>query len=250
MRLINSTSADAVKKVACIGSSSTLGKFGFDWIGALEKQPDNASFRFYNFGVNGDLAYNGLQRIKDVIDSSPDYVVVQFGVNDAMASGSKRALKSFRRRKNLPVDPSPDWYRENMLAIVRSLKMNTHAQIALCSLNPLGEAPNSKNPYQAEVNRLVVDYNRILRQIVIDEKITYLPIYDRIQELFPAPSGKILTDRPYQIFIAGFEHMVLRMGQDDISRRQGWSYHIDGVHLNSKGGKVFVDLVQDFIKSQ
>ena len=57
--------------VACLGSSSTAGKGqAFDWMAELRRRPGNGQFEFRNFGVGGDLAYNALQRLPDVLPSS------------------------------------------------------------------------------------------------------------------------------------------------------------------------------------
>ena len=29
----------------------------------------------------------------------------------------------------------------------------------------------------------------------------------------------------------------------------GWEFHIDGIHLNSKGGRILVEVVQQFLDS-
>jgi hypothetical protein len=36
---------------------------------------------------------------------------------------------------------------------------------------------------------------------------------------------------------------------DDISRMNGWVFHTDGIHLNSRGGAILVDVVQQFLDS-
>jgi hypothetical protein len=54
--------------VACLGSSSTAGKGqAFNWIIELQRRLGETRFAFRNFGVGGDLAYNALQRLSDVI---------------------------------------------------------------------------------------------------------------------------------------------------------------------------------------
>jgi hypothetical protein len=43
--------------------------------------------------------------------------------------------------------------------------------------------------------------------------------------------------------------MLLRHGFDDISRTNGWHFHIDGIHLNTEGGRILTDAVQQFLCS-
>jgi hypothetical protein len=43
--------------------------------------------------------------------------------------------------------------------------------------------------------------------------------------------------------------MILRRSFDQISQRNGWELHIDGIHLNTKGGRILTDVVQQFLDS-
>jgi hypothetical protein len=113
--------------------------------------------------VGGYLAYNALERLSDVIASDPKKVVVFTGGNDVLALVSTKARRFFRVSKRLPRDPSPDWFRENLQGIIRRLKAETMASIALCSLPPIGEDPASANPFQSELNRRIEEFSVIIR---------------------------------------------------------------------------------------
>jgi hypothetical protein len=45
-----------------------------------------------------------------------------------------------------------------------------------------------------------------------------------------------------------FRTLVLGRSPDEVSRLNGWEFHTDGVHLNSRGGLLLADLVQTFIE--
>jgi hypothetical protein len=45
-----------------------------------------------------------------------------------------------------------------------------------------------------------------------------------------------------------FRTLVLRKSHDEVSRLNGWDFHTDGVHLNSRGGLIVADLVEKFIE--
>jgi hypothetical protein len=45
-----------------------------------------------------------------------------------------------------------------------------------------------------------------------------------------------------------FRTLVLRKSPDEVSRMNGWLFHTDGVHLNSRGGLIVADLVGTFIE--
>ena len=91
-----------------------------------------------NFGVGGDLAYNALQRPSQVIESNPQKIVVLIGANDVLGIVSAKLRKFYRFAKKLPQHSSPEWFRANLQTIVRRLKEDTSADLALCSLAPIG----------------------------------------------------------------------------------------------------------------
>lgn len=43
--------------------------------------------------------------------------------------------------------------------------------------------------------------------------------------------------------------MILRRSFDEISRSNGWEFHIDGIHLNTRGGRILAEAVQRFLDS-
>lgn len=140
--------------VACLGSSSTAGKGqAFNWIGALQNRLGRERFVLRNFGVGGDLAYNALQRLSQVIESNPQKVVVLIGANDVLGI----------------VSP-------NLRSIVRRLKEDTSADLALCSLAPIGEDLDSTNPFQREINLQVRRFSSIIREIATEENIHYIDV--------------------------------------------------------------------------
>ncbi len=135
-------------------SSSTAGKGqAFNRIRELQRRLGERRVTFRNFGVGGDLAYNALQRLSKVIASRPKKIVVFIGGNDVLTLVSTKARTFSRIAKRLPRDPSPEWFRENLRAIVLRLKSGTSATIALCSLPPIGEDAVSASPFQSELNR-------------------------------------------------------------------------------------------------
>lgn len=246
----SATDQPGMKKsiVACLGASATIAIGSYDWIRDLEQRPANASFRFYRFAEGGDLAYNGLQRLPQIINCHPNYVIILLGENDVMTLISKAVYRFARLTKHLPRKPSPEWFRENMQAIVRRLKSDTSARIALVSLIPVGEDPSSVNPFQAEANRRIAEYSTILKEIASAEAISYLPFYERMHELILASPGRAFTSFNFLPFYRDvFRQFVLHKNHDEIGKLNGWHFHRDGIHLNSRSGKILADLVQQFI---
>ena len=161
--------------VACVGSSSTAGKGqAFNWIVELARRPQNRRFSFRNFGIGGDLSFNVLERLPQVLDCRPKIVVVAIGNNDVLALASPKARRFFRIVKRLPHTPSAAWFRENLAAIARGLKDSGRATVGLCSLPPIGEDPDSAQPFQRELNRRSGQLNAMIQDIAQEESVAYI----------------------------------------------------------------------------
>ncbi|OKO87199.1 hypothetical protein AC629_14730 [Bradyrhizobium sp. NAS80.1] len=241
----------APKIIACLGSSSTAGKGqAFDWIAELRRRPRNGQFKFRNFGVGGDLAYNALQRLPDVLACRPSKVVVWVGGNDVLALVSSKARRFFVFSKRLPCNPSPSWFRENLAEIARTLKSETEADIGFCSLCPIGEALDSADPFQSELNRRVEEYSAIVAAVADAEGCSCISLYEAISEAIRASPGRAFIAFKFLPFYRdAFRVVVLRQSPDEVARRNGWLFHTDGVHLNSRAGRIVADRIQEFIEA-
>jgi len=235
--------------VACLGSSSTAGKGqAFDWVAELRARPVNAGIEFRNFGVGGDLAFNALQRLPALLACRPGKVVVWIGSNDVLALVSNKVRRFFALTKHLPRDPSPDWYRENLSEIVRRLKAGTAADIGLCSLCPIGEDPESDNPFQRELNHRIEDYSAIAAAIASQEGCRYIPLHEAVAAAIRASPGRAFTTFDFLPFYRdAFRVLLLRKSADEVAQLNGWRFHSDGVHLNSRAGHIVADHIQQFI---
>lgn len=235
--------------VACLGSSSTAGKGqAFDFIGELKRRPRNDRFDFRNFGVGGDLAYNALQRLPQVVASRPEKVVVWIGANDVLALVSSKVRRFFRLSKRLPAEPSREWFRENIEAIAHRLKKETTASVAICSLPPLGEDPTSAVPFQDALNRGIEEYSEIIRDVARKHDVGYIPLHEAMLAQIQASPGRAFTSFQFLPFYRdAFRVLILGKTPDEVAQLNGWRFHSDGIHLNSRGGIIAADLIQQFI---
>jgi len=236
--------------VACLGSSSIAGKGqAYDWIGSLARSMADKHVQFRNFGVGGDLAFNALQRVPEVVASSPDKVVVLVGGNDVLARTSAKARRFYRITKGISEEPSAELYRQNMTLLAQRLKLDTSAEIALCSLTPIGENLLSAVPFQQSLNRYLAEYSAIVREIASAEGLRYLPVFERMCDriaVLPGPSLDSFRFLP--MYRDAFRALILGKSPDQIADLNGWNFHADGVHLNSVGGKILAKLVREFIE--
>jgi len=229
--------------VACLGESLTKGgAVSYDWISDLQSCPQNASMRFVNLGVGGDPSYSALKRLPQVIQCRPNKVVVLTGPSDVANTICPTMRCLIGAWKHLPQQPSPEWFEENVRQIMSGLKNETTAHVALCSLPIIGEDPES------EANRRVGEYSAIIKQIAREENVTYLPYYERMNEQIVASSGRAFTGSVFLAMCqAAVQIYIFRRGLDEVAKQNGWRFHVDGIHLNSRGGKILADLVQEFV---
>jgi lysophospholipase L1-like esterase len=234
--------------VACLGASITAAKGSYNWIEDLSRRPTNSRLRFCNFGVGGDLAYNALKRLPSVISCNPHKVVILVGHNDVIAMVSRKVRRIFSVWKHLPRAPSPDFYAENLRAIVRQLKDETAATVALCSLSPIGEDPTSADSFQQKLNCRILEFNEIIRDVARDENLDYVPVYELFQrQTLSLPLRSFTAFKFTWFYRDALRQFVMHQDLDEISELNGWQVHTDGIHLNSRGGKILADAVQGWL---
>ena len=236
--------------VACLGSSTTAARGTYNWITELENRPRNRGYRFVNLGVGGDLSFNARRRVTRLIDSRPDRAIVLIGTNDILASVFPNFRRFAKRFKGLAQQPSVEAFRGNLVDIARRIGQETDARIALSSLAPVGEDPDSDDPTQAKLNVLFADYNQVIREVASSCDTYYIPFYERFVDAL----RQCGTRKPFQRLSFGAlyrDYLIREFAQrrsfDEIARINGWQFHIDGIHLNTAGGTILVDAVQGFL---
>jgi lysophospholipase L1-like esterase len=241
-----------IETVACVGSSTTAAKGTYRWIAELESRPRNGRFRFVNLGVGGDLSFNIVRRLPRVIATQPDRVIILIGTNDILASVFPNFRRMVRLWKGLSDAPTAQRFRETLSHITRTLRQETGARIALSSLAPVGEDPHSMDPVQSRLNELFAAYNGAIREVSSREGTDYIGFYEAFQdELKSSKAAKPFTRFSFPSFYRDYlvREMILRRSFDEISRINGWEFHIDGIHLNTRGGRILTEAVQRFLDS-
>ncbi|HEV3272614.1 MAG TPA: GDSL-type esterase/lipase family protein [Candidatus Methylacidiphilales bacterium] len=237
-----------MKTVVCFGASLTAGTVSFNYLDLLEARPSLAEFRFLNHGVNGDLAWNGLQRLDRVIAERPDFVAILIGTNDVNATMSERNLLRYKALNHLPSEPTLAWYESNLAEIVGRLKRETSAALALLSLAVIGE------DLEHEANRKIALYNEAIRRVAREENIACLPLHERMvaylreheEERAQLPPRLNYRDGLHNTGNALALHTA-GLSWDEVSRRNGLLVTTDGLHLNSVGAGMIADLIEAWL---
>jgi lysophospholipase L1-like esterase len=230
--------------VLCLGDSITHGHLGSDWTEVLAER----GLAVVNGGINGELAWNVVQRVDRALICRPDAVTVLIGANDALAVHDQASGRRYMKMVDLPRLPDLEWFEENLRELVRRLREGSQARIALMTLAPIGE--NSAAPIAA----LVAECNRIIARVAGDLGVELLPLHDRLTALLDARRGSPRhTYRPgmrswTRMVGAGALHYLAGMHWDQIAARRGMSVTVDLVHLNDRAGAVVAELVEGFAR--
>jgi len=227
-------------RVACLGDSLTRAQFSVDYLDLLARRHPPGDVHLTRFGVNGDFAYNLLQRLDPVNANQPDVITVLIGTNDARASLAGHRVEQTMKRKKLPERPSAAWFRQCLTAIVERLRAETDASIALLSLPVLGQQPDGAAAQASQA------YSRMIADVAATHATTYLPLHERqIEELrqadpLPIPYREVTPAAGIGVLV---RHTVLRRSLDTISRRRGLLLTTDHIHQNSRGAGLIAEVV-------
>jgi lysophospholipase L1-like esterase len=225
--------------LVCAGDSITHGAMTPNWVtrvaDSLAPTTDTV-----NAGFAGDLAWNLLSRLDDIIACRPSVVTVLIGTNDALAQISPSWSDGYMKAQHLPQRPTAQSYEDNLRQIVHRLRTETTAAVALMSLPPLGGATKGR------WHDHLAPYNAIVQTVATEAGVPVLPVHDRIAELItdqpPTPwdgTKKLMAATLAQRFL-------LRRSWEAIARRHGFATTTDGVHLNVAAAARIAALVEQF----
>jgi lysophospholipase L1-like esterase len=227
--------------VVVAGASIVRGKASVDFVQVLRERFPSRSF--VNAGVNGNVAWELLQRLGPIVACRPSHVVMLVGTNDVQATLSVDAMRETRESKGLPEDPSLGWFAACLDDIVERLH-DAGAAVAICSLPPIGQ------DLDAPVNVVVREANAEIARVCGQRGATYLPVYENLTELLAsqhATTGPAWTGSWLPGARSLIEHFVLRRSYDSIALAQGWVLSPDGVHMDSTGAAIIADTVSAWL---
>ncbi|HEY7597907.1 MAG TPA: GDSL-type esterase/lipase family protein [Actinophytocola sp.] len=210
-------------RVVCLGASTVRGNVSFNFVDELAARlPDR---QWINAGMNGDTSAQILARLDDVVACRPDHVVVQVGANDVLK------------------EVSLDTYEANLTAIVRRLRAETGAHVALMSIQVVGDRPD------AGVNRELDRVNAIIRRAAQEHDVAYLPLNERLRDMLREHpgTGRDLPGSMMPVIRGIVLRLGLGVGLDRIGRLNGYAIHTDGLHLATPAGMVAAGLVEEFV---
>ncbi|MFF7813600.1 SGNH/GDSL hydrolase family protein [Streptomyces sp. NPDC007945] len=227
-------------RIACLGDSLTRAQFSVDYLEPLRRRHPPGDAQLARFGVNGDFAYNLLQRLDAVVANPPDVITVLIGTNDARASVAGHPVEQVMKRKRLPQRPSAGWFQECLGAVVTRLRAETDATLGLLSLPVLGQQLDGAAAQASQA------YSRMIAEVADTNKVAYLPLHERqIEDLRRADAPPIPYREATPAAVAGvlLQRAVLRRSLDAISQRRGLVLTTDHVHQNSRGAAHIAEVI-------
>ena len=234
------------KILACLGDSITHGHVGQGYIKQVSTALAKHDVAVMNAGINGDLAYNLYQRLDAVIAHRPDFVSVMIGTNDANGSLNEAKEQMYMEMKGLPQAPELDFYREFLTKIVKRLKSETNAKVAILSLPVLGEDLNSK------ANRAIQKHNTVIKEIALNEQVTYLPLNEAqvaVLETEAIPEALRLSDSDARNSLAKaqFSHYILQRSWDEVAAGNNLVLTTETIHMSDRGAAMIAEQILGFV---
>ena len=242
---INSKSKKNQRIIACIGDSLTHGNIGQSWVDYLRQEFPNDVF--LNDGINGNTAWQVIQRLDPILQCQPDLIILMIGTNDALGSFDINSGLRYKKNNELPEVPTLEKYKEHLNELIE--KIGIQSKIAICTLPPIGENVNS------EVNKHVNLFNDYIKLIANQKNLSLLTVSDALWSEINSRTYPIKLDfnskaMPLMLkrILGGiFHHYLFKKSWNDISRAKGQWILFDQIHLNERGAEIVYKLAKDFI---
>lgn len=242
----NLDSSSSALRTVCIGDSITFGNVSANYVKMLETRFIERAIPmdFINAGINGDLAYNVVQRLNPIIACQPHFATILIGSNDANVTMFPTLAPTFIKILHLPQAPTKEWSSEMVKTIIYRLQTETHAKIALLSIPPFGEDPK-ESAFQKGI-----EFAEVIKEIASSSGVPYLPLQEQMVDFLKKSPSK--DAQPYEKSIrlarkGVFLHFLLRQSWNAVGKRSGFQLHSDYFHLNENGAKMIADLIDQFI---
>ncbi|WP_244288447.1 SGNH/GDSL hydrolase family protein [Leptospira dzoumogneensis] len=231
--------------VVFLGDSITHGTVSHNYVQSLSEEPNLKKFTFVNEGINSRLTYQILEKLDDTIRLAPEHIFILIGTNDAKASLNEEEYEGYHSLWNLPEVPTISTYEKNLRKIVSLLKAETNAKIHLISIPVLGESLDSTPLKQS------ITYSNIIRNIAKESNSYYIPLNETlVADLKNRPNrtGNTYSRNIMKMYWIIFKHFGLFQSWDKISDQSDLIFMTDGIHMNSRAGKILEDMIQKDLK--
>lgn len=233
-------------RILFLGDSITRGTQGVDWIKMIEK--DHPYWTVENAGINGETMNKLSERLKTHLKNNSNYdvIVFQSAANDILLPmfrhrgfWFRQAYRQQIKSGNIPL--SPKEFEIVFKQSIEYIQKHSAAQIILPTLGCINEH------LLAETNAKLFSFNSIIKKIAKEYNCILVDISESFQNEL---SHKKTKDYCADSFsnTAFLDLITCNLGMaDKLSDKRKLHLTIDGIHLNSKGAKIFKDKVENAI---
>jgi lysophospholipase L1-like esterase len=221
-------------KISFFGASLTAGKYGGDFVAAVQDAlPEHTVI---NHGVGGNTVNKLLERVPDVLADGPDAVYVMPGSNDALAYVFPATRPYYKSQQDLPDGYlEPETYAGYFRDLCHAFMLE-HVQVWV-GLPPM--------EYSPEAVAASARFNQGTRAVA---EALDLPIYDLAAQLNPPeiPARPPLTLQT--VFQIG-DRVKARWNEYAAEQAAGgYTYSFDGIHFTPETASRVGVLLADWIR--
>lgn len=150
------------KTVAFLGDSLTHGTMSYDWVSDFKK---NSRTNVINAAYNGNTSVDVLKQTEEVVPFSPNFAVILCGTNDVFSVTHPELRFEKTCDKNI--------FSDNMKEIIKKF-INNRVKVIIVSIPPIFEDLDGNE------NIMVVEYNKILKELCKENDCVYIPFYETL----------------------------------------------------------------------
>ncbi|MET0637333.1 MAG: GDSL-type esterase/lipase family protein [Chitinophagaceae bacterium] len=227
-----------------IGNSITAGNTGVSFIRIIKKQ--QPSWKIVNKGINGEPLYNIADRLIRLLktDHAFDYIIIEAGVNDLLLPELEKRGGLYKwaigRERRYDIRPLSDLnrFRSFYSVLLKEARLYTRARMILVNIHRINEACS---PHFLRLQR---DYNDVIADLAGQANYRLADVSTAFEEVLDLDSNKDYLCRNFWNTNIWDGLRCKIPGQaDQLSRKRDLKLTIDGVHLNSRGARLYAQTV-------
>ncbi|MWV31978.1 SGNH/GDSL hydrolase family protein [Rathayibacter iranicus] len=224
-----------------MGDSITRGRSSSPWLPLVGAAlpPGSATT---NAGVDGDRVSSALRRLPRRALGEATHVVVLLGTNDILRqlSNARRRGRFVKRTGRAVFEQA---FRRDLTELVRRLRHESTAAVAVGSLPPVGEHGSD------DAARAVSAVNAVIRAVCGDAGVTVLPLHERLVALrqrYASAAGPSFCGSR-MMMRAAVRRRILRWSFTQCAVAEGFVALSDGIHLSESGARELAALVSGWV---
>ena len=217
--------------VLCLGDSLTHGRIGHDWVADLRAR--HPEWHVVNAGINGQVTWQMLQRVDELLALEPAAVLLLTGCNDCMASLDRADGEAYRDGNDLPQVPDLPWFERCLGELLERLE---GVPTAVLTLAPLGEdGVDHVDPFNGVIRRLAP---------------VVLPLNERLRHDRGGPGHRVRWARKRVVLGALGQRYLLGRSWDAIAEARGGWMLVDGIHFSDRAAAALLELVEPWLRDE